>query len=210
MCAITRPNTGSATTRHWPRAWPRKRRSFASRAARFTGRNKGDYMNEANPTPGKNFRFPTPSPPHIAYIKDRPRNSGLTSLRFIAGNRFVCCDFNEKTMYLAQYDGVKVEIVATARTVVADGTPVQTDLLDVNAEGLLVTSNFYQGTQSFFQLKDDRLAFVAEMKLNAFIRCHGVRFVPGYDDLLWITYCGKDNKAVVIADYRRQKVLHML
>ena len=167
-------------------------------------------MHETNAMPGKNFRFPTPSPPHIAYIKDRPRNSGLTSLRFTTGNRFVCCDFNEKTMYLAQYDGVKVDIVATTRTVIADGTPVQTDLLDANAEGLLVTSNFYQGTQSFFQLKGDSLAFVAEMKLNDFIRCHGVRFVPGYDDLLWITYCGKDNKAVVIADYRRQKVLHML
>lgn len=165
-------------------------------------------MHGENPT--RNFRFPTPSPPHVAYIKDRPRNSGLTSLRYVGGNRFVCCDFNEKTMYLAQYDGAKVEIVATTPTVILDGTPVQTDLLDVNAEGLLVTSNFYQGTQSFFRIEGDSLAFVTEMKLNDFIRCHGVRFVPGYSDLLWITYCGKDNKAVVIADFRKREIVHML
>lgn len=161
-------------------------------------------------SPKRNFRFPMPSPPHMVFAKDRQRNSGLTSLRFVGGSRFVCCDFNEKTMYLAQYDGTRVEIVATTPTVIGDGTPVQTDLLDANAEGLLVTSNFYQGTQSFYQIKDDHLVFVGEMKLNDFIRCHGVRFVPGYDDLLWVTYCGKDNKSVVIADYRKGEILHML
>ncbi|MGH8042392.1 MAG: hypothetical protein ACREPN_10150, partial [Rudaea sp.] len=49
-----------------------------------------------------------------------------------------------------------------------------------------------------------------ELKLNDFIRCHGVRFVPGYVDLLWVTYCGKDNKYIVIVDYRKRKILHAL
>jgi hypothetical protein len=156
------------------------------------------------------FRIPSPSPPHIAYIKDRPRNSGLTSLRFVGADRFVCCDFNEKRMYLLELGASRLKLIATIPTVIQDGTPVETDLLDVNREGLLVTSNFYQGTQSFYELRGDRLSFVAEMKLNDFNRCHGVRFVPGYDDVLWVTYCGKDNKFIVIVDYKKRKVLHTL
>ncbi|MGH8121648.1 MAG: hypothetical protein ACREPT_02640 [Rudaea sp.] len=156
------------------------------------------------------FRFPAPSPPHIAYIKDRPRNSGLTSLRFVGPERIVCCDFNEKMMYLIELAGSGMKLVDAIPTVIHDGTAVATDLLDVNGDGLLVTSNFYQGSQSLYELRGDKLSFVSELKLNDFIRCHGVRFVPGYDDLLWVTYCGKDNKCIVIVDYKQKKTLHTL
>lgn len=155
-------------------------------------------------------RFPSSSPPHIAYIKDRPRNSGLTSLRFIGGNRFVCCDFNEKRIYLAEFSGSQMKILASAPTVIEDGTPVETDLLDVNDEGLFVVSNFYQGSQSFFELRDDRLVFVEELKLTNFIRCHGVRFVPGYSDLLWVSYCDNGNRCLVMIDYRKKRVLYRM
>ena len=167
-------------------------------------------MQHNNATAIRVFRFPSASAPHIAYIKDRPRNSGLTSLRFVGPNRFVCCDFNEKMMYLVELVGSTMKRIAAIPTVIQDGTPVQTDLLDVNHDGLLVTSNFYQGSQSLYQLHDDKLSFVSELKLNNFIRCHGVRFVPGYDDLLWVTYCGKDNKFIVIADYKKRTILHLL
>lgn len=158
----------------------------------------------------KAFQFPSPSPPHIAYIKDRPRNSGLTSLRFVGDDKFVCCDFNEKKMYLVQFADAKLRIIATTPTIIQNGTPVQTDLLDINNEGLLVVSNFYQGSQSLFQLHGDRISFVCELKLNNYQRCHGVRFVPGYDDLLWVDYCGDMNKCVVVLDYKKKKVLHTL
>ena len=167
-------------------------------------------MQKNSTTTARVFRIPTSSPPHIAFIKDRPRNSGLTSLRFIGADRLVCCDFNEKRMYLLELGASQMRLIKTIPTVIQDGTSVQTDLLDANNEGLLVTSNFYQGTQSFYELRGDNLAFVSEMKLNNFIRCHGVRFVPGYDDLLWVTYCGKDNRCIVIMDYKKRKVLHTL
>jgi hypothetical protein len=156
------------------------------------------------------FRFPTPAPPHIAWIKDRPRNSGLTSLRFVGGDRFVCCDFNEKRIYLAEFAGSGVRIVDETRTIVADGTPVETDLLDFNGDDLLVVSNFYQGSQSYFRIEGDRIVFVEEQRPEGLQHCHGVRFVPGYPDLMWVSYCASANKCVVICDWRSKQVLHTL
>ena len=154
--------------------------------------------------------FPSPSAPHIAFIKDKPRNSGLTSLRFIGPNRLVCADFNEKKMYLVEMGESGLKLIAAVPTIIKDGTPVQTDLLDVTADGLVVVSNFYQGTQSFYRIQRDSLTFVSELKVSNFTGCHGVRFVPGYSDLIWITYCGKGNKYIVIADYKTGRVLHGL
>lgn len=155
-------------------------------------------------------RIPSPSAPHMVYVKDRARNSGLTSLRFVAADRVVCCDFNEKTMHLLDVGPQHLTPVARIPTEVGDGTPVQTDLLDFDGTDLLVTSNFYQGTQSFYAVHGDAVSFVDEMRLTDFTGCHGVRFVPGHDGLLWISYCGKNNTCIVIADYRAKKVLHFL
>ncbi|MGH8041254.1 MAG: hypothetical protein ACREPN_04320, partial [Rudaea sp.] len=116
------------------------------------------------------FRFPTPSAPHIAYVKDRPRNSGLTSLRFVGPERIVCCDFNERRMYLVELAGSAIKVVDSIPTIIQDGTSVETDLLDYDGDKLLVTSNFYQGSQSFYELRGDQLSFVSELKLNDFIR----------------------------------------
>jgi hypothetical protein len=157
----------------------------------------------------KSYQFPLPAKPHVVYVKDRARNSGLTSLRFFGDNRIVCCDFNGKIMYLVELTDSVPKIIAYTPTVIQDGTPVQTDLMDVNKEGLVVVSNFYQGSQSFFQIKGNTLAFVGELDLHPSFRgCHGVRFVPGYDDLLWVTYCGTRNKYIVILNYKTKTVLH--
>jgi len=158
----------------------------------------------------RTYPFPYPADPRMVYIKDRPRNSGLTSLRFVGPNRIVCCDFNAKMMYLAELTDSGTKIIASVPTIIQDGTPVQTDLMDVNKDGLIVVSNFHQGTQSYFQLKGDKLSFVSEMKLTKFVQNHGVRFIPGYDDLLWACYCAQKNKYNVILNYKEKKVLHQL
>jgi hypothetical protein len=150
--------------------------------------------------------IPTTSEPHFDFVKDRPRNSGLTSLRFVGSDRLVCCDFNEKKMHLLGLGSDEPDVIATIPTPVLGGEPVQTDLLDWNGEDLLVTSNFYQGTQSFYALRGDTVSFLDEMKLTDFTGCHGVRFVPGYDDLLFISY----KAGIVIADYRKKEILHLL
>ena len=151
-------------------------------------------------------RIPTTSEPHLVFVKDRPRNSGLTSLRFVSLDRLVCCDYNEKKMHLVQVGPDDLEVIATIPTSVRGGASVQTDLLDWNGDDLLVTSNFYQGTQSFYAVRGDTVSFIDEAQLTDFGRCHGVRFVPGYDDLLFIAY----HQGIVIADYRKKKILHVL
>jgi hypothetical protein len=149
----------------------------------------------------KIFQFPVISPPHIAYITDRPRNSGLTSVRFVSQDKVVCCDFNEKMMYLAKLKGDGVEILDSCPTVIQDGTPVETDLLDVR-DNLLVVTNFYQGSLSFYRLQNDRITFSHELNTNDFVGIHGVRFVPGVENVLWISYCGAKNKCFELVDYK--------
>ena len=156
------------------------------------------------------FIFPTPSEQHMVYVKDKQRCSGLTSIRFLSKNRLVCCDFNEKMMYLCEYKEDEIKILSSIPTITEDGTPVQTDLLDVNDEGLLVVSNFYQGSQSFYRYEEDRLSFLYELKLSPYGRCHGVRFYPGHPDILWVLYCETQNRCIVIIDFRKKKVLHVL
>ena len=156
----------------------------------------------------KSFVFPTPSPLHSAFIKERPRNSGLTSVRFLPGDRLVCCDFNEKRMYLCDCSHGEIKILSSIPTIIADGTAVQTDLMDATEDGQLVVSNFYQGSQSFYRLEGDHIDFIQEIKLNSFNRCHGVRFVPGHPDLLWVSYCDTSNRFLEILDYRSRTLLH--
>jgi hypothetical protein len=69
------------------------------------------------------YPFPSPSAPHIAFIKDKPRNSGLTSLRFVGTNRFVCADFNEKMMYLVEMTDAGLKLIAATPTAIQNGTP---------------------------------------------------------------------------------------
>lgn len=151
--------------------------------------------------------FPVTREPHVAYITDRGRNSGLTAVRFVGDDRVVCTDFNERAIYLAQLTGDGVEIIDSCATVIADGTAVETDLMDVK-DDLIAVTNFYQGSVSFFRIADDRLAFSHEMNTNDFVGIHGVRFVPGTDDLLWVSYCGNNNKCFEIVWHPTQEVIH--
>jgi hypothetical protein len=155
----------------------------------------------------KTFQFPVTKPPHNAYITDRIRNSGLTSVRFVADDKVICCDFNEKMIYLAKLNDDGVEILDSRPTITQDGTAVETDLLDAK-NGLLVASNFYQGTLSFYRLDNDRIAFDHELKTNDFTGIHGVRFVPGAEDILWVSYCGAKNKCFELVNYKTKTLIH--
>jgi hypothetical protein len=155
----------------------------------------------------KIFQFPITKAPHIAYITDRPRNSGLTSVRFVAEDKIICCDFNEKMIYLAQLKDDGIEILDSCSTVIEDGTSVETDLLDAR-NNLLVVTNFYQGSLSFYRLDKDRITFSHELNTNNFVGIHGVRFVPGSDDMLWVSYCGAKNKCFELIDYKTGAVVH--
>ena len=144
-------------------------------------------------------------------IKDRPRNSGLTSVRFLTNTQFVCADFNQRRIYFAELKEDGVDILSEIPTTTKDGTPVKTDLLDVNSEGLIVVSNFMEGTQSFYRIENNTLVFVDELDMNfKNYGNHGVRFMPGREDLLWCTYNGLNNKFVYINDYKNKNIVHKI
>lgn len=152
------------------------------------------------------LQFPRLHQPYFATIRDRPRISGLTSVRWINRDRVVCCDFNERTAYLLARDKNGFKMIHVTPTVVASGQAVQTDLMDYR-NGRIAVTNFFQGSVSLYVFENDRIAFWKELNLNNFKGAHGVRFLPGYDDLIWVSYCGKGNKCLQIVDIEKERVI---
>ena len=153
------------------------------------------------------YQFPITKEPHLATIRDKVRSSGLTSVRFITDNTLICCDFNEKKAYFAELLGNKLIIHDTVDTIVESGQSVETDLMDLSGDTFVVT-NFYQGSLSIYKIFDKKISFIKEINNNDFVGAHGVRFIPGYRDLLWVTYCGKHNKCYQIVNLENGQIIH--
>lgn len=153
------------------------------------------------------FEFPTTKEPHYATVKNKTRNSGLTSVCFADDHRLVAADFNEQMLYLVNINGDKIDFVASHPTQISDGTTVQTDLMDVHDDRLAVT-NFYQGSVSFYRFTKNMIQFESELNLNPHSGLHGVRFVPGSPDLVWLTYCNPKFRRHQIVDVAARSVLH--
>lgn len=150
--------------------------------------------------------FPSIAKPYYVTIRDRPRVSGLTSVRWISNDRLVCCDFNERAIYLVDRCENGFRFVDVKPTVGASGQPVSTDLCDYH-DGRVIVSNFFQGTTSLYRVVGDSIVFEKEVVLNQFKGIHGVRFIPGYSNLVWLSYCGKGNKCLQVVDIDAEKVL---
>lgn len=154
-------------------------------------------------------KFPITKPIHWTTVREKPRNSGLTSVRFISNNKLVCCDFNENKLYLAELKGNELQVIFQTSTVIEDLTPVETDLLDVK-DDLIVVTNFYQGSISLYRINENTVSFEKELFKNRRRGLHGVRFVPGYDDLMWLSYCNSKEKVAEIVNYKTEEVLHRI
>lgn len=155
------------------------------------------------------LKFPETKAPHIAYIKDRARNSGLTSVRWVDDNRLVVADFNEHMLYLVTIQRGVLEILDQHKTVLASGQDVETDLMDYR-DGLVVVSNFYQGSESYYSIIGNSIRFLHETNSNTYTNLHGVRFIPGTTDLLWKTYCGNKNKVAEIYNFHENRLIHSI
>lgn len=155
------------------------------------------------------FQFPVIEAPHLATIKNKTRNSGLTSVCFIDETRLLCADFNEKRAYLTALTDGEVEIIDTHPTVIADGTAVETDLMDYK-DGRFVVSNFYQGSVSVYRVANDKIVFDREVNLDGYKYLHGVRFIPGHDGLVWLTFCGANNRCHQIVDLDAEEIIHQI
>lgn len=152
------------------------------------------------------LQFPSLAKPYYVTIRDRPRVSGLTSVRWISNDRMVCCDFNERAIYLVDRQENGFKFVDVKPTVSANGQSVCTDLCDYHDDRIIV-SNFFQGTTSLYRIVDDSIVFEKELILNKFKGIHGVRFIPNYSNLVWLSYCGRGNKCLQIVDIDAEKVL---
>lgn len=147
--------------------------------------------------------------PAYGHDQGQDRNSGLTSVSFVDDATVLCADFNDKRIYLASIAQGRLAILDTHPTQIADGTAVQTDLMDFRDDRIVV-SNFRQGSVGIYNLNDNKITFEREFNLNDYKGLHGVRFIPGTDDLLWLTCCGAGNKCHQIVDLKTDTVLHQI
>jgi hypothetical protein len=170
----------------------------------FFKRKGPEVFSGLNP---QTYRFPQPDAPHFATVKDRVRNSGLTSVRFVDADLLVAADFASKKVYLVSVAGQDLSILDDHDTVIADGTPVETDLIDYH-DGEVIVSNFYQGSFSRFEIRDQRISFKSEFATGGPRNLHGLRYVPGHPDLVWLTWCNNKKPGHAILDLNTGLTLH--
>lgn len=162
--------------------------------------------------------FPIPEP-HYAYVRTLRRNSGLTSVRWFDNETLFVGDFAAKTVYRVKPFSIK-PIVEGIRTPDGNGNPTETDLMDIRGDTMVLT-NFYTGEVAFYTVGAERLKFShiilppSQIKNNRGLirtlirrvkgkeivgrrKIHGAIFVPGYENLLWVSYCDARAKGVEI------------
>jgi hypothetical protein len=163
------------------------------------------------------IRFPVPEP-HFVFIRDRARNSGLTSVRWYDDETLFAADFSAKALYRVKPFAER-PIEAQIRTLDGGGQPTQTDLMDLRGDVLVVT-NFYRGEVGFYSVGHDTLRFERVIQppthpkkprrsLRSLFRrtprkpaagrkIHGAVFVPRHRDLLWVSFCDAGEKGIEI------------
>lgn len=167
---------------------------------------------------GEPIPFPVPEP-HYAYVRSLRRNSGLTSVRWYDQETLFAGDFAAKAVYRVKPFSAD-PIVDCIPTPSGQGLPTETDLMDIRGDTMVMT-NFYTGEVAFYDVGVDKLAFSHTIeppslienkrgwlstmvrrakgkKLTGRRKIHGAIFVPGYDDLLWVSYCDARDKGAEI------------
>lgn len=153
--------------------------------------------------------FPVPDP-HFAFVRTRRRNSGLTSVRWYDDETLFAADFSAKAVYrVCPFTDNPID--ASISTLDGSGCATSTDLMDCRGD-MMVMTNFYTGEVGFYTigrhiLRFDRVicphvpgqwlrnlrSLLKLVRGNSNVprrrRAHGIRFVPGYEDLLWVSYC---------------------
>ena len=131
-------------------------------------------------------------------------------MRFLDDKLLACCDFNARTIYLVKYDQASDwKILDRRPTVTHTMQPAQTDLMDALGN-IIVVTNFNEGSLSFYRIENEKIEFLKEVNPNSWVNAHGVRFIPGYPDLVWVSYCGFQNKCAQIIDWRNECVVQQI
>lgn len=172
--------------------------------------------------------FPVPDP-HYAYVRTRKRSSGLTSVRWHDDETLFAGDFAAKAVYRVRPFSDK-PIDASIPTLDGAKAETETDLMDLRGD-VVIMSNFYTGEVAFYTANRGALRFERVIRpprpanpgrtLRSLARfwkkeslrngrkIHGVRFVPGYDDLLWVSFCDAHEPGIEIVT-REGKTIHSI
>jgi hypothetical protein len=156
--------------------------------------------------------------PHYVYVQARRRNSGLTSVRWHDDETLYASDFSAKALYRVKPFADR-PIDAQTDTLDGQGRPTQTDLMDLRGDTLVMT-NFYCGEVGVYEVGPDTIRFERVIRpparpaprrrsLRSLFgsgsgdarggrRVHGAVFVPGYQDLLWVSSCDAHQRGVEI------------
>lgn len=166
---------------------------------------------------GEPIPFPIPDP-HYAFVGSLRRNSGLTSCRWFDANTLFAGDFAARRVYRVRpFDDEP--IADWIPTLNGKGKPTETDLMDIKGNTMVMT-NFYTGEVAFYEVSAEQLkfshtilpptklrnergpvrSFLRQLKGKPLVgrRIHGAIFVPGFEDLLWVSYCDARDKGFEI------------
>ena len=112
------------------------------------------------------------------YVGDRARYATATAVRFLDPCTIVCCSLLAHKIYLIRFDLARGshEVLGCSETTHA-GSPVETDLCDADASGLIVTSNCDGGSMSLYRRIGDEVRHERDLATGlAGNYCHGARF----------------------------------
>lgn len=111
------------------------------------------------------------------FIGRRQRFATATAVRFIDSNTLVCSSLLACKIYLIRFDLANgIYNVLDSADTMYGANRAQTDLLDIDGHGNVVTSNCSAGSMSLYRYVRDKIFFVRDLPTNIDDFCHGARF----------------------------------
>ncbi|QKF94730.1 lactonase 6-phosphogluconolactonase [Fadolivirus algeromassiliense] len=144
------------------------------------------------------------------YINNVKRLAQATSVKFIDNNHLCATHLVGMYMqlYFIDYDNKNYKLLDQINTTYNNKICI-TDLID-HKEGLLVTSNFDKGTQTLYELKNNKFVWYKDIpdQNNGKQYCHGVKFYPYKENVICATY--NRIPMVQFIDYIKNEVIYQI
>ncbi len=111
------------------------------------------------------------------FIGERSRPSCATSVAFVDRNTIACAHFAGKVLYTFRFDweaGTYQRLGLVDTTY--DGARCSTDLMTANGDGLVVTTNFFEGACTVYRYDGQSVRFLRDLAFRNGEVLHGVKF----------------------------------
>ena len=133
------------------------------------------------------------------YYGNQKRYSSMTCIVFINENLLVCGSYCNRKLYLVEFDiekntyNIKQTIDSCGKNYGKKNRVFSVDLIDYNGK-YIATSNFLSCSISLYKLDKDGMKHVKSILNSEYGFCHGVKFHPFYEDIIFFTTSGSTNK----------------